>query len=276
MFVVFGSPRSGTTLLASTLNLNDHIVIPHETDFIIPTAFIIDRVKNESIGKKLIEKLIVSSENFKHSIGEYLSERDIKKIIHSSAYSITNILSHLYQEIAYRKGATIAGDKSPNDLNFLRILVKTGLVESDIKVVHIIRDIRDVILSLKRVDWGLPDIETWFPRLWNYANLYLYNLYKDKMEKYLLIKYEDMVTSPFETFQKITHFLNVPFQEKMFDHHKRGNRYHNHPDHKNISSPFLTNKVGVWKNEMDPWLKEICEKQANEALKDFGYFKNNY
>jgi len=51
MFVVFGSPRSGTTLLAATLNQNDNIIIPDETDFIIPLAFLLKTVKDEEKGK---------------------------------------------------------------------------------------------------------------------------------------------------------------------------------------------------------------------------------
>ncbi len=34
MFFVFGSPRSGTTLMAQCLSSHTDIIIPHETDFI--------------------------------------------------------------------------------------------------------------------------------------------------------------------------------------------------------------------------------------------------
>ena len=38
MFIIFGSPRSGTTLLASSLDQNDQLVVLDESDFIIPMA----------------------------------------------------------------------------------------------------------------------------------------------------------------------------------------------------------------------------------------------
>jgi hypothetical protein len=44
MLFVFGSPRSGTTLLAQILNSHPEIVVPHETDFIIPFVFVFDRI----------------------------------------------------------------------------------------------------------------------------------------------------------------------------------------------------------------------------------------
>ena len=48
MFIIFGAPRSGTTLLSSSLNLNDSIVIPHETDFIVPLSFVCRSVKDKA------------------------------------------------------------------------------------------------------------------------------------------------------------------------------------------------------------------------------------
>jgi hypothetical protein len=36
MFFIFGNPRSGTTLLCASLELNDKIVVPDETDIVVP------------------------------------------------------------------------------------------------------------------------------------------------------------------------------------------------------------------------------------------------
>jgi hypothetical protein len=60
-FFIFGSPRSGTTLLCASLELNDKIVVPDETDFVVPMGFIFDRVKDVAVGRDLIASLIVSS-----------------------------------------------------------------------------------------------------------------------------------------------------------------------------------------------------------------------
>jgi hypothetical protein len=270
MFIIFGSPRSGTTLLSSTLNLNDQIVIPLETDFIIPTAFIIDRIKDSDIGKDLIYKLITSSERYKISIGEYLSNEEIKFCLDKSSYLLSDIISDLYQIIANKQNAKIAGDKSPNDLLFSRILIKNGLFDSDIKIIHIIRDIRDVIFSLKKLNWN-PDMEQWFPRFWSTSNLYIHNYYKSRLDKYILIKYENLVTNPGYYLKKITDFLEVSFQDKMLDHTNRGLLLRNQEHHVNLALPFIASKVKNWETNLDPYSTEMCEKQANEALKEFEY-----
>jgi len=72
MFIIFGSPRSGTTLLASSLDQNDQLVVLDESDFIIPMAFILDRVKNERVGRRLIAEVIAQTQRFPDTLGRFL------------------------------------------------------------------------------------------------------------------------------------------------------------------------------------------------------------
>jgi len=72
MFIIFGSPRSGTTLLASSLDQNDQLVVLDESDFIIPMAFILDRVKNERVGRRLIAEVIAQTQRFPDTLGRFV------------------------------------------------------------------------------------------------------------------------------------------------------------------------------------------------------------
>lgn len=149
MFIIFGSPRSGTTLLATTLNLNDQIIVPDETDFIVPTTYILNRVKDPEAGKILIGEFIPSTARFDSSIGKYLSKKDVLMAVRGADYDISSIISGIYNKISEKLGKTIAGDKSPNDLPHVAMFYRNGLFNGKIKIIHIIRDIRDVISSLK-------------------------------------------------------------------------------------------------------------------------------
>src|SRR5215208_3766820 len=71
MFFIFGSPRSGTTLLAQCLNNHSDIVVPHETSFIIPLAFVFTSIREPELGKEMIIRFITRSHDFQTSIGEY-------------------------------------------------------------------------------------------------------------------------------------------------------------------------------------------------------------
>ena len=272
MFIIFGSPRSGTTLLSASLNQNDHIVVPDETDFITPLSFLINTVKDEATGKRLIAEMIVSTERFKFSIGAYLSEREVYDIVKDAEYNIRSILLGIYCYIASKNNALIAGDKSPNDLMYLRNLVSAGLFKSDIKIVHIVRDVRDVILSIKNTGWDIEsDIEFFFPRIWCDSNLYLQHVCCSEKMNYKLIKYEELICNPVEIFNELTDFLEAPFQYKMFDMNKRSERYANVRHHCNLKKDFMREHIALWKNSMDLDMVKLCEKQANEALEKFGY-----
>lgn len=271
MFIIFASPRSGSTLLARTLNVNDQIVIPDETDFIIPTAFLVDRIKDPVVGRAMVRQLIWSVDQTRRSLGEYLSQSDIDSAVDEADYSACGIIQGIYQRLASRAGKRVAGDKSPNDLLFLRILVKMGLMESDIKIIHLIRDVRDVVLSLQKVDWDTDGIENWFPRLWGHSNLYLHELFGQLPGRYRMIRYEDLVADPQRHVRELAGFLDVPFQEKMMDPAQRGERYAAAADHKNIKEPFLAGRAGAWRERMSAELRQACESPSQEALRTFGY-----
>src|SRR5690348_5511964 len=73
VFFIFGSPRSGTTLLAQTLAAHSQIEMPYETDFIVPVAFVLDRVNDPTAGRPIIKGLMTASMGYKRSLGPYLS-----------------------------------------------------------------------------------------------------------------------------------------------------------------------------------------------------------
>lgn len=274
MFIIFGSPRSGTTLLSTTLDQNDHISIPEETDFIIPVAFIMNRIKDPDIGRELITQAICNSDRFSSSIGKFLTGDEIKNVVQSSDYTTYAVISNIYKLISEKSSTLTAGDKSPNDLLYIRILVETGFLQSQLKIIHIIRDVRDVILSLKKVKWDVDwkhNIEDFFPRMWSDSNLYLHSLMKNDKDRYYLVKYEDFISDPEMITREIACFLGVPFQEKMLDHTNRGLKIREQSHHTNLAMPFMADKIAEWRTKLDPAVSLLCEKQASECLQEFGY-----
>lgn len=272
MFFIFGSPRSGTTLLAQCLSSHSDIVVPGETDFIIPLSFIFDRIREPQMGRRLIKDLIIHSVAFQTSIREFLDEEQICEVINKCDYHPAQMLNSLYAEVATAAGKLIAGDKSPNDLLFLRILIQVGgLSHPNTKILHIVRDIRDVMVSLNKVRW-VTDLDLYFPRFWSDSNLYLYSLYKDNASTYLLIRYEDIVRKPARILHKICDFLQVDFQKGMLDSHNFSSRYKGIPHHAKLYSPITSDNVGVYKKEVSKLLLKSYEQQAKEALVTFNYY----
>ncbi|MEA3441719.1 MAG: sulfotransferase [Chloroflexota bacterium] len=266
MFIIFGTPRSGTTILAHTINSHPGITIPHETDFIVPMVFLYTRIQDAVLGKKLIADMISHSTAYEKSIGEYIPPDRVHEIIDSSEYRAGAILQALYKEIAAVTGTRIAGDKSPNDLDYVKILVESGTL-SGIKILHIVRDVRDLMVSLNRTGW-LTDADQYFPRFWSNNNLYLYTKYNQGPKTYLLVRYEDLVGEPKETIEQICAFLDVPFHEEMLSPDKRPERYQ---DRQNLQKPIYKERVGVYRTALDAETVARYERQAGEGLNTFGY-----
>lgn len=270
MFIIFGSPRSGTTFLRESLNQNPAIVIPHETDFIVPLAFLIDRIRDEQVGRRLAAEMIVSTKDFTASIGCYLAPSEVENCVYSADYNVPAILESLYALVAEKTGASIAGDKSPNDLGSFGILRNTQVFNSNIKVIHIVRDVRDVVLSLQSTAWAPQNIEKTFPGIWNNTNLNLRRFATQKPENYFFVRYEDLVAGPESILQPLCDFLDVAFDDRMLDWQSLGKDLRHLPHHKNLGQPPLNNRCYAWKNLGDaasfPWVA-----RASEALLEFDY-----
>lgn len=274
MFIIFGTPRSGTTLLARILNSHKDVIIPNETDFIVPLAFVFSRNLSPEIGKTIISEFTTKSPNFDQSIGKYISKAEVDEIIFSGEYHSARILSAIYRQIAANAGVKISGDKSPNDIDFAKVLCETGTLES-IKIVHIIRDVRDVMVSLMKTGW-LDDSNPYFPRFWNNSNLYLPMKYKSQPNLYLQVRYEDLVRNPVTNVTRICNFLEIEFQANMLGVNILDDQYLGGIYHENLlEKPITAERIGVYKRELSQDLEILYIQQAKEAMIAFGYLGSN-
>ncbi|HZZ43042.1 MAG TPA: sulfotransferase [Tepidisphaeraceae bacterium] len=272
MLIIFGSPRSGTTLLASTLNKHSRISIQRESDFLVPAAYLIHRISDEKIGRVLLQAMIPNTRYFPTSLGQYLSAEDISGIVERSPYQFADLAVALYAEKARRAGKIIGGDKSPNDLMSIQILDRMALLaHPDVRVIHLVRDVRDVMLSLRMMNWAQPGTEDYFPRIWCNSNLHLQCIMQKHASRYYLLRYEDLVRAPQEQLQEICQFLNVEFEPEILDSNDRNIGYEQMEDHANLSQPFLSDRAFAWKKKIDDVLRRQCDEQAGEALRRFNY-----
>ena len=269
MFFVFGSPRSGTTLLAQCLNAHPDLVLPDETDFIIPTAFIFDRLAEPAVRRSVLKKLIVHSARFRFSLKEYLSETEVEDIVENNADRADRLFEALYAAIANRAGALLAGDKSPNDLLFLRMLIKVGGISPAAKIIHIVRDVRDVVHSIRGTDFTNTP-EAWFPRLWSASNVYLWDLFHGSAQ-YRMVRYEDFVRAPESTVQSLCGHLGVAYQSSQLDPGRRHPRYRAAAHHRKLYEPISDRNVGAYRSEMPAAIIARCEEHAAEGIRVFGY-----
>ncbi len=272
MFLLLGYPRSGNTLLGSVLNVNDYIVVPQETDFIVPVSVLCKRMPDSEAARRLLADLIVSTERFDHSLAPYAPYQDLVEALESCEYTAAGVVGAVYKVVARNAGKVIAGDRSPNDIGYLADFARCRLFRSHIRVVHLVRDPRDVYLSTHRLKW-IPEnqLRSEFPGIWSSTNMMLRNMFCDAPERYLCVRYEDLIADPERTLTRITDFLGVPFQSKMLDPSTRAGLYQDVPHHANVAREFLTSPVRSYCRELPREVAEDIAARANGAMTTFGY-----
>lgn len=271
MFHIHGSPRSGTTLLAQCLNAHASILVPHETDFIVPLAFLLDRIVDPDVGRPLAAQLIASSKAFPGSLGEYLDPAEIPGLVANADYSVPSILEAIYTRAATKHGRSLGGDKSPRDLAFIRILHVTGGLSPPIKVVHLVRDGRDVMASLIRANWSNSRHST-VPNAWAASNAYLADVMEAETGHYLRVRYEDLVSDPAHWLERICALLGIDYDPCMLDPERRHPRYRGQSrQHPRLYQAISTDGIGQYRKELTSREIERFERIAGEQLERFGY-----
>jgi hypothetical protein len=273
VFLVLGQPRSGTTLVAQCLNVHADLVIPDETDVVVPLAFLVDRVRDPDVGRGLATELVTNTERFTASLGEYLDADQVRAAIAAAPWTLNGVLSALYSAVAVAGGGRLGGDKSPNDLKFLRILLSADLFDADLPVIHVVRDVRDVLVSFRELGWaqGVPE---GLARFWVANNLMVAGNVPRRGSPYLLVRYEDFVVDAESELRRICDLLGVAFDPAMTDASERSQQFQGHlgmAQHARTYEPIDRTRVGRYVDALDADTIARVTHLAADGLRAFGY-----
>ncbi len=273
MFVIYGMPRSGTTLLAQCVSAHSQLVIPDETDFIVPAAHAMSLIDDPAAGRRVLTDLIVGTDRFEATIGRYLTAEEVHGAVHGAPYRLDAVVDSVFAALATSAGVGAAGDKSPNDLMQIKPLVAAGLFTDRIRVLHRVRDPRDIIVSMARLGW-LTGLDANVARQWRNVNTALREAHRDDPGRYHLVRYEDLVVNPEATLAAVCAHLAVDYEAEMIGDEAR---YAQFPDHKGMAQhantyrPIDLTSVGRWTTHLDGATRARVAEIAGEALATFGY-----
>jgi Sulfotransferase family len=273
MFLVLGQPRSGTTLVAQCLNGHADLVVPDETDVVVPLAFLVDRIEDPDVGRELAATLVTRSRRFTSSFGEYLTAEQAAAVVRSAPWTLRGVLNALYAAVAEAGGARMGGDKSPNDLKFVRILLTADLFAADLPVIHVVRDVRDVMVSFRDLGWsqGVPE---GLARQWTANNLMVATAVPRRGSPYLRVRYEDLVADPEGEVRRMCELLGVTWDPTMIDDERRYEQFAAHQEigqHARTFEPITDARIGTHREMFDPPTLQRVNDLAAEGLEFFGY-----
>ncbi len=190
-----------------------------------------------------------------------------------------------YRTYAEREGKPRWGDKTPGYATKMRRIWR-ALPEA--RFVHMIRDGRDVAVSLERRKSGLSTKEV--------ANRWSHRIRKTRglatiLPHYLEVRYEDLVTDPDGVLGKVCAFIDLDFDAAMLTYYQRSEERLRELErplraeegkrgltaetrlqaHALTAEPPRPDRVGTWREELSPEKIAIFERRAGKLLDELGY-----
>lgn len=279
---VVGATRSGTTLLRLMLDAHPGIAIPSETHFI--PELVAAREKHGASREQMLELLTSHRRwgDFTIEPGE-LAER-WARIDPLSGPDAVRAFFGLYAE---KQGKPEArwGDKTPGYVKSMRE-IQGYLPEA--RFVHLIRDGRDVALSVLEQSWGPQSIEAaaekWRSRVNRGRSQAPY------LGFYIEVRFEDLVLETERELRRICEFIEIDFDDRMLGYHETAEqrlqekaralpRAHGEAQsaekrlasHAKTFEPPNPALIGTWRERMDAADRAAYEALAGDLLTELGY-----
>jgi hypothetical protein len=285
VFIV-GSPRSGTTLLRLMLDSHPQLAIPPETGF-IPRTLSCIRGTDTNRQRAFCEKLI----NFPRVASSWcdfgISQRELLNELQTLVpFQLDEAIRCFYRLYAARFGKTRWGDKTPNYGSYAPVIQR---ILPEASFVHVIRDGRDVALSLRNL-WFSPgrDMSS-LARQWR-RDVSLTRKRSAKCRRYIEIRYESLVRGPELELRRICSFLELDFDPAMMRYYERApGRLSEHgarvrsdgrilataeerlAQQKLTMIPPDASRISSWKTEMQANEQVEYEAVAGPLLRALGY-----
>jgi hypothetical protein len=274
IFIV-GVERSGTTLLAAMIGAHSSISCGPETHFFprldeIDIKDICEKSKWPIYASRFISTML-HSHQITVSSKYKITEEEIFKYLQPREPSVANLLSCLTEHHMKSHGKIRWAEKTPGHLRYVN-QIREYFPNSPI--LRILRDPRDVALSLINVPWG-PDTFLDALMSWRYFD----NLSKDFFlndDLCYTLRFEDLVIKPERELKKICKFIGENFEVNMLNTSKSSASVNsrNVPWKQMSSQPPNKSRVFAWKNQLPNSEIQVSESILGDRMKAYGYPQN--
>jgi hypothetical protein len=276
IFVV-GVQRSGTTLLAAMLAAHSRLSCGPETHFFRRLAGrdareLCDRSTWPGRAAEFvwsIDHTGVEPGTRKTLLEKYRLSRDqIPAFLDARPASISSVLASVTEPYMLARGKVRWVEKTPDHLSHV---VSIRRYFPDAPVVRIVRDPRDVALSLMRVPWGVRSVIEGV-RYWERLDGESREFFESDRTSFTL-RFEDLVTRPAEQLRTLCDFLGEPFETGMLDTSSTGVDLNSRkaPWKDKVRQAADRGRVAVWRAELTDRENRVAEALVGDRLDAFGY-----
>jgi Sulfotransferase family len=268
---VLGCPRSGTTLLQLMLHAHPRIAMPSETRFVLAAYSSRNEfgdLREEENRRALARWIVGKRQTLFYDLG--LDDQAIIDEIAAAPPTLGSALGTVFRAYARRFGKPRWGDKRPGYYENIPALLR---LFPDAQIVHLIRDGRDCVASLKNMPWFKQDvhaaISTWMEAISSCRRA----ARRLPADAYHELHYEQLVADPAKQLATLCEFLGEDYDPAMAEPHKIANA--TLPErqvwHAGTHQEVTTARSGSWQDRLEPWEISLCETIMGRRLRGLGY-----
>jgi hypothetical protein len=269
--LIVGVDRSGTTLLSLMLDSHSELAIPYESKFF--TRYFRERARFGDLEDIQARTALVRSMLNEPTVSQWEVVPSLAQIDLTRCATLGGAIDALFSAYAGARGKRFWGDKTPAYITQIHVLNR---LFPNAKYIHIVRDGRDVAISLMQQWWGPNDFASalhyWTTRV-DAARKMLAMLPSGRV---LQVRFEDLVADPKATLREISTFLELEFEENMVAQYV--NRAENkvgkqrmHGIHARLSEPPSKDQAFKWRRHLSAADQALAYEIAGALFEELGY-----
>ncbi|GGS81500.1 sulfotransferase [Planobispora rosea] len=267
---ILGCPRSGTTMLQLMMHAHPRIAIPPETRFV--TAAYQRRLRfgdlNDPARRRELADWIVGRRQSRfHELK--LDAAKVTEEIVEGPPTLGSALGIVLRAYAARFGKPRWGDKRPAYFQSVDALLR---LFPDAQFVHLIRDGRDCVASLKEMPWydgSVYDAVSVWAEAIDFAR---YGAPGLPAGSYYELRYEDLTRDPETELRGLCAFLGEEFDPAVCEPSRMARVVPSWKSwHERTRGEVTTARSGSWKERLTRQEIALCESVLADRLKAYGY-----
>lgn len=276
---IIGCDRSGTTLLRLMLNQSPVLYIPPETRFI--KALEANKAIYGDFSQSYQRHFFIrdlqtnkaTSKTFTFPVFDLTVEEAATAIEKVAPTDFTGASQAIFQASAGKKNKQRWGDKTPHQVQDITILAQ---LFSTAQFVHIIRDGRDVAMSMVKAGWldgNILNIADYWQKQVK-AGIIAGKSLENSPDRYYEITYEDLLQSPEASLKALCAWLNLEYTPQMLQYYRNANA--NLPtEHNSLfqlnQKPLDASRAYAWKQKLSQQDRADFESVGGDLLQELGY-----
>jgi len=283
IFIV-GSSRSGTTMMGRILDNHPSIFTFKELHFFGTIwANSNSQILSQYEKIKLLSRLFCIQENgvFNQENISDFNEKSKRLLKYNQLEDPLAIYDLFLKEVTIESSATISCEQTPKNIYYLNEILEYF---PNAKVINMVRDQRDVLLSQKN-KWkrrflgasaiplsdAIRSYINYHPiltsKVWNSSLQHTFR-YKNN-ERVKIVKFEELLADSVETLKDICDFLGIDFSKKMLEVPVIGSSTEKD---RNGDMRIDDSKISKWKNGgLSNAEIYLSQKMSSAMLKEFNY-----